>query len=42
MRIACPPPGASTTRSRLAEVTGRREMVTGNGLSSQFAFGPSA
>jgi hypothetical protein len=42
MRIACPPPGASTTRSRLADVTGRLEIVTGSGLSSQWAFGPSA
>ena len=42
MRIAWPPPGASITRRRVAEVTGRLVMVTGNGLSSQFALGPSA
>ena len=42
IRTACPPPGARTTRSRLVEVTGRLEMVTGSGLSSQSALGPSA
>ena len=42
MRIAWPPPGASTRWSREALVTERCVIVTGNGLSSQFALGPSA
>src|SRR5262245_59019649 len=42
IRIAWPPPGASRTRRREAEVTGRRVMVSGRGLSSQLALGPSA
>src|SRR6185312_1581973 len=40
--IACPPPGASTMCSRDVASTVRLEMVTGNGLVSQFAPGPSA
>lgn len=42
IRIAWPPPGASTIRNRVAEVTGRFEIATGSGLSSQLAPGPSA
>ena len=42
IRIAWPPPGASLTRSRVAEVTALFVMLTGRGLSSQFASGPSA
>jgi hypothetical protein len=42
MRIACPPPGASTTRSLDAELTGREEMAICSGFSRQFAVGPSA
>jgi len=42
MRIACPPPGASTTCSVVVASTGRCEMVTGSGLVIQFASGPSA
>jgi hypothetical protein len=42
MRMAWPPPGARTTRSWVALVIGRRVIVTGSGLSNQFAPGPSA
>src|SRR5205823_3202833 len=42
IRIACPPPGASTRCSRDRESTGRLEIATGNGFVSQFAPGPSA
>ena len=42
MRIACPPPGASAMCNCVADVTVRRVIVTGRGLSNQFAPGPSA
>lgn len=41
-RIACPPPGANTSRNVDADVTGRREIATGSGFVSQCALGPSA
>src|SRR6266550_2277222 len=40
--IACPPPGASARRRCDARVTARWEIVTGSGLVSQSAPGPSA
>ena len=42
IRIACPPPGARTICKRDTDVTGCFEIVTGSGLVSQFAPGPSA
>src|SRR2546422_3057761 len=42
IRIACPPPGASTRCRREVASTERLEIVTGSGLVSQFAPGPSA
>src|SRR5205807_5318835 len=42
IRIACPPPGASTRCRRVVASTGRLEIETGNGFVSQFAPGPSA
>ena|SRR5881396_2965603 len=40
--IACPPPGARARRRCDARVTVRWEIVTGSGLVSQSAPGPSA
>src|SRR5688500_5742232 len=42
IRIACPPPGARTTRRFETAVTVRFEIVTGSGLVNQCAPGPSA
>src|SRR5205823_10608551 len=42
IRIACPPPGASTRCRREVASTERWEIVTGSGFVSQFAPGPSA
>src|SRR6266542_109227 len=42
IRMAWPPPGASTIWRREAAVTVRLEIATGRGLVSQFAPGPSA
>src|SRR6266702_2443569 len=42
IRIACPPPGASTRCRRDFASTGRWVIATGSGLVSQFAPGPSA
>ena len=42
IRIACPPPGASATLSRVFESTFRFDIATESGLSRQFAPGPSA
>src|SRR4051812_25133307 len=39
-RIACPPPGASTTLRFVFESTVRLEIATGSGLSTQVAPGP--
>ena len=41
-RMACPPPGASTTLRFVPESTVRFEMLTGSGFVAQFAPGPSA
>src|SRR6266568_5662818 len=41
-RIACPPPGASTTFRFVLESTILLEILTGKGLLTQLAPGPSA